>query len=91
MVTGFTFCDFFVWTEKDTFLETMTEIQADILSKTRPLFCNVLLPELVGKYFTTQLTVISHKINDAYLNGVRTRTTLLCVKVKLVKLNMVPR
>ena len=55
LVTGFKFCDFFVWTEKDTFLETIrvdTEIQADILSKTTSLFCNVLLPELVGKYFT---------------------------------------
>ena len=55
LVTGFKFCDFFVWTEKDTFLETIrvdTEIQADILSKTKSLFCNVLLPELVGKYFT---------------------------------------
>ena len=33
LVTGFKFCDFFVWTEKDTFLETIrvdTEIQADI-------------------------------------------------------------
>ena len=55
LVTGFTFCDFFVWTEKDTFPGTIrvdTEIQADILSKTKRLFCNVLLPELVGKYFT---------------------------------------
>ena len=44
-----------VWNDKDTFLETVrvdTEIQADILSKTKSLFCNVLLPELVGKYFT---------------------------------------
>ena len=33
LVTVFKFCDFFVWTEKDTFLETIrvdTEIQADI-------------------------------------------------------------
>ena len=55
LVTGSKFCDFFVWTERDTFLETIhveTEIQPDILSKTKPLFCNVLLPELVGKYFT---------------------------------------
>ena len=54
LVTGFIFYDFFVWSEKDTFLETIrvdTEIQADILSKTKPLFCTVLLPELVGKYF----------------------------------------
>ena len=29
-----------------------TEIQADFLSKPKSLFCNVLLPELVGKYFT---------------------------------------
>ena len=46
---------FFVWAEKHTFPETIhidREIQADILSKTKPLFCNVLLPELVGKYFT---------------------------------------
>ena len=55
LVTGFKFCDFFVWTDKDTFLETIcvdTEIQADILSKTKSLFCSVLSPELVGKYFT---------------------------------------
>ena len=55
LVTGFKFCDFFVWTEKDTFLETIpvdTETQANILSKTKPLFCNVLLSELVGRYFT---------------------------------------
>ena len=54
-VTGFKFCDFFVWTDKDAFLKSIcvdTEIQADILSKTKSLFCNVLLPELVGKYFT---------------------------------------
>ena len=53
LVTGFKFCDFFVWTEKDTFLETIrvdTEIQADILSNIKSLFCSVLLPELVGKY-----------------------------------------
>ena len=50
LVTGFKFCDFFVWTEKDTFPETIrvdTEIQADILSKSKPLFCNVLLPEFL--------------------------------------------
>ena len=55
LVTGLKFCDFFVWTDKDTFLETIcvdTEIQADILSKTKSLFCNVLLPKLAGKYFT---------------------------------------
>ena len=55
LVTGFKFCDFFVWTEKDTFPETIrvdTEIQADILSKSKSLFCNVLLKEFVGKYFT---------------------------------------
>ena len=55
LVTGFKFCDFFVWTDKDTFLETIcvdTEIQADILSKTKSLFCIVLSPELFGKYFT---------------------------------------
>ena len=51
LVTGFKFCDFFVWTEKDTFCVDI-EIGADILTKTKPLFCNVLLPELVGKYFT---------------------------------------
>ena len=52
LVTGFKFCDFFVWTDKDTFLETIcvdTEIQADILSKTKSLFCNILLPELESK------------------------------------------
>ena len=55
LVTGFKFCDFFVWTEKDTFLETIrvdTSIQADILSNIIALFCNVLLRELVSKYFT---------------------------------------
>ena len=55
MVTGSKFCDFFVWTDKDTFLEFIsfdTEIQADILSNTKSLFCIVLLPELVCKYFT---------------------------------------
>ena len=30
-----------------------TEIEADILSKTKSLFCKVLSPELVGKYFTS--------------------------------------
>ena len=55
LVTGFKFCDFFVWTDKDTFLETIcvdTEIQADILSKTKSLFFNVFLPEFVGRHFT---------------------------------------
>ena len=55
LFTGFKFCDFFVWTEKDTFLETIrvdTQIQADILSKIIALFYNVLLRELVSKYFT---------------------------------------
>ena len=55
LVTGFKFCDFFVWNDKNTFLETIpveTEIQADILSKTKSIFCNIPLPELVGKYFT---------------------------------------
>ena len=67
LVTGFKFCDFFVWTEKDTFLETIrvdTEIQADILSKTKSLFCNVLLPELVGKYFTNSIN--SDKSQDKW-------------------------
>ena len=53
--TGLKFFNFLVWTERDTFLETIRvdkEIQADILSKTKPLFCTVLLPELAGKYFT---------------------------------------
>ena len=55
LVTGFKFCDFFVWNDKNTFLENIpveTEIQADILSKTKSIFCNIPLPELVGKYFT---------------------------------------
>ena len=55
LVTAFKFCDFFVWTDKDTFLETIcvdTEIEADILSKTKSRFCYVLLPELIGKCFT---------------------------------------
>ena len=50
LVTGF-----FVWTEEDGFLETIrvhTEIQAYISSKTKPRFCTVLLPKVVGKYFT---------------------------------------
>ena len=67
LVTGFKFCDFFVWTDKDTFLETIcvdTEIQADILSKTKSLFCNVLLPELVGKYFTNSIN--SDKSQDKW-------------------------
>ena len=41
---------FFVWAEIDTFLEIIrvdTEIQEDILSKTKPLF-----RKLVGKYLT---------------------------------------
>ena len=67
MVTGFKFCDFFVWTDKDTFLEFIsvdTEIQADILSKTKSLFCNVLLPELVGKYFAKSTN--SYKSQDKW-------------------------
>ena len=90
LVTGFKFCDFFVWTEKDTFLETIrvdTSIQADILSNIIALFCNVLLRNLLVNILQTQLTVVSHKINVAYVKSVRTRTTLLCVKVKIVKLN----
>ena len=67
LVTGFKFCDFFVWTEKDTFLETIrvdTEIQADVLYKTKPLFCNVLLPELVGDNFTNSTN--SDKLQDKW-------------------------
>ena len=59
LVTGFKLCDFFVWTEKYTFLETIrvtAEIQADILSKTKPLLFKVLLLELVDKYFTNSTT-----------------------------------
>ena len=59
-------CDFFVWTEKDTFLQTIlvdTEIQADILSKTKPLFCDILLPDVVGKYFTNSTN--SDKTKDS--------------------------
>ena len=44
------FVPFFVWAEIDTFLEIIrvdTEIQEDILSKTKPLF-----RKLVGKYLT---------------------------------------
>ena len=66
LVTGFKLCDFFVWTEKETFLETIlvdTEIQADILSKTKPLFCDILLPEVVGKYFTNSTN--SDKTKDS--------------------------
>ena len=63
LVTGFKFCDFFVWTEKDTFCVDI-EIGADILTKTKPLFCNVLLPELVGKYFTNSIN--SDKSQDKW-------------------------
>ena len=66
LVTGFKLCDFFVWTEKYTFLETIrvtAEIQVDILSKTKPLLFKVLLLELVDKYFTNS-TTNSEKSHD---------------------------
>ena len=80
LVTGFKFCDFFVWTEKDTF-RVDTEIGADILSKTKPLFCNV--PELVGKYFTNstnsdksqdkwRICKMSEGEDDLIMCGIRT-------------------
>ena len=47
LFTGFKFCDFFVWTEKDTLLETIR------VGKT---FCTVLLPEPVGKCFTNSIS-----------------------------------
>ena len=67
LVTVFKFCDFFVWNDKDTFLATIhvdTEIQADIWSKTKSLFCNILLPELVVKYFTNSIN--SDKSQDKW-------------------------
>ena len=70
LVSGFKFCDFFAWTEKDTFLETIhvdTEVQADILSETKPLFRNVLYQNLLVSILQTRLTVISHEINGAYV------------------------
>ena len=90
LVTGFKFCDFFVWTEKDTFLETIrvdTEIQADILSKTKSLFCNVLLPELVGKYFTNSTNSDKPQNKWCICKMSEDEDNLSRVKVKLVKLN----
>ena len=84
LVTGFKFCDFFVWTEKDTFLETIrvdTSIQADILSNIIALFCNVLLRELVSKYFTNSTN--SGKSQDKWCICKMSKYE----KVKLVKFN----
>ena len=63
LVTGFKFCDFFVWTEKET-IRVDTEIQAHILSRTKPLFCTVLLPELCGKCFTNSIS--NEKLQDKW-------------------------
>ena len=48
-------------------------------------FATFFYQNLLLNILQTQLTVISHKINGAYVKWVRTRMTLLCVKVKLVK------
>ena len=55
LVTGFQFCDFFVWTNCDSLqivIENDEYIQAEVINKAKNLFCKVLLPELTTKYFT---------------------------------------
>ena len=66
LVTGFQFCDFFVWTNCDSLqivIENDEYIQAEIINKAKNLFCKVLLPELTTKYFTKP-----NKKNDTNLN-----------------------
>ena len=70
LVTAFKFCDFFVWIEKDTFLETIrvdTEIQANILSNPSLYFAMFFYQNLLVNILQTQLTVLSHKINGAFV------------------------
>ena len=50
-------------------------------------FATFFYQNLLVNILQTKLTVISHKINGTYVKWVRTRTTLLCVDIKLVKFN----
>ena len=52
LVTGFQFCDFYVWTNSDSLqiiIENDEDIQDEIINKAKTLFCKVLLPELTTK------------------------------------------
>lgn len=58
LVTGKGFCDFIVWTEKDMFVERIsidTTIREQIVMKSKNFFKAVILPELVGKFYSRPL------------------------------------
>lgn len=69
LVSGFQFCEFFVWTKRDSLrinIDIDEDIQAEI-NNTKNLFCKVLLLERTGKYFT-----------KLKLNGDETEGLIMC-------------
>ena len=69
LVTGFQFCDFYVWTNCDSLQiisENDEDILAGIINIAKNLFCKVLLPELTTKYFTKQNKKDGTNVNDTW-------------------------
>ena len=54
-------------------MKVKQEIQANILSKTKPLFCQ----NLFANILQTQLTVKSHKTNGAYVQWMKEEEDLI--------------
>ena len=57
LVTGLSFCDFFVWTNKDSIkirIEPDLEIIETICKKLKKLFVKAILPELLGKFYSNK-------------------------------------
>ena len=58
LVTGREYCDFIVWTKKDMFVERIyvdTTVCKEISDKSQLFFKRVILPELIGKFYSRTL------------------------------------
>ena len=64
LVTGFQFCDFYVWTDCDS-LQIIIE-NDEIINKAKNVLCKVLLPELATKYFTKPNKKDDTNLNDTW-------------------------